>query len=474
MFKPKTYSIKEVLDNTFVSPILDFYSSKDEKFIVEDLSKLTNKKVLLTLDNKSATYTTSILLKEYDIEKPLYRLSFGWLPFKEILPILENVLGWIKENASVNYFTLLRTSLTYNERNLQTLEHISNMNIGKMILKIDEEWIWKRFPEMKTSPFALSVKKLAPTNSWLNVSDILININETFELPNADYYGINFQNQPRSIIEFNYIGGEKYPEKIKEIKEVLEYYAIITYQNLNEKTYTSEQLNELRRITSNYRKLQKCYYNYNYFLKEYKDIKVYVDLNRGEQIMKSYWTKLRDPLLKLIIETGFEKGRFNLDTDSGYYQLKEVELDNVRINNFEIIDSKISGIIENCHLWKTKVNSSRVIGSTFIQNNKINESFLTNTRIDRENKLNKSYIVNNGEIINCKINESIIRNAGIGKNAKIDESTTIVNKEQRMPEIPKDKGINIEEIRDYRWLKSLDGEKEDKGFANEYKDINYD
>lgn len=470
MLKGKTYSVSEVLNNTLISPVFEFYSSKEKKFIIDELSEISNKKVILTSEKKYSSYTTAILLEEYDSSKPLYKLSFGWLPYSESLSISELVLRWINENAKVDNFTLMRVNLTYNERDLQTLDHVSNMNVGKMILRIDEDWIWKRFPEMKKSPFALSIKKLAPTNSWINVSDVLININETFQMPIAEYYGIDFENQTRGILTFNYIGGENYPTKFKEIKELLEYYSIITYQVLNESGYTKEHVEELRRITGEYRKLQKCYYNPERFLNEYKDIIVTVNLERNPQIIKSFWTHLRDPLLKLVIESDLKKGRFNLDSDSGYFQIKNVNLEGVRISNFEVVDSVFSGVMENCHVWKSKVNNSRVKNTTFISNNKINESYLSNIRVDRENSINKSYIINNGEIINCKINESIVRNAGIGKNAKLDESTTVIQlKEQMTPE--ESTGIKIPEIRDYRWLKSLGGEKEDKGFANEYKEI---
>ena len=471
MRKPKTYSVSEVLDNTLISPVFSFYSSKDDRHIVSDLSQITNKKVILTLDSIQNSYTTSVLLKEYDSSKPLFKLSFGWLPYEEALKITEKVLIWITESAMVDYHSSMKVNLTFNERNLQTLDFISNMNVGKMILKIDEDYIWKRFPEMKTSPHAISIKKLAPTNNWLNVSDVLVNLNETFQMPIAPYYGVDFTNQTRGILTFNYIGGKNYPTKIKEVKELLEYYAIITFQTLNEEHYTSEQVEELRRISGEYRKLQKCYYNPQRFMDEYKDIIVTVNLERGPQIIKSFWTVLRDPLLKLVLEADLKKGRFNLDTDTGYYQIKNVKLDGVRVTDFEIVESEISGVIEHCHLWKAKINSSRVLNSTFISNNKINECHLTNSRIDRNNKVNKSYIMNNGEIVNCDVTESIIRNAGIGKNAKLDDVTTVIQPKDRSVRTPDENmGVSVEELRDYRWLRSLDGAKKDEGFANEYKE----
>ena len=77
-----------------------------------------------------------------------------------------------------------------------------------------------------------------------------------------------------------------------------------------------------------------------------------------------------------------------------------------------------------------------------------------------------------GEIINCEVNESIIKNAGIGQNAKLDEECTVI--EDRQLSIPPPaEGLQIGEIRDYRWLKDMRENDPVPGFANEFK-INYD
>ena len=468
MNKPKSYTIKEVLDNTMFSLCFEFYTSKDKGFLIKELSKESGKTVYLTSEEKYPSYTSGVLLQEYDSSKPRYKLSFGFVPFFESKQITKNILQWINDNAKVDYSTVLRVGLNYDSNNLKTLQNISDMNIGKMILKVNENWIWDKFPQMKNSPFAMSIKRLMPTNSWLNVSDVLININETFSMPIGDYYGVDFTDQTRGTIYFNYIGGENYPTKIEEVFEMFEYYAVTTYQALNEEYYSKDQLNELRRITSEYKKLQKCYYNAERFLSEFENIKVTVDLVSNPQTIKSYWTVLRDPLLKVILESDMKEGRFNLDTDSGFYQLKNVKLDGVKLKNFELVSSEVTGIIENCHMWKTKINNSRIENSTLVQNNTVNESNLLNVRADKQNKINKSYIINNGEIINCKVTESILRNAGLGSSAKLDEDTTVIDKKQ--PTFKPTEGIKVDQVRDYRWIKGLTERSESSGFANEYKD----
>jgi len=85
---------------------------------------------------------------------------------------------------------------------------------------------------------------------------------------------------------------------------------------------------------------------------------------------------------------------------------------------------------------------------------------------NKNNEISKSFIVNTEEIINCNVSESVIKFATPGKDLKVDESTTVVVKEMPLP--TKTDAINIDEIRDYSWIKSMNKTR-DEGFANEYK-----
>ena len=65
------------------------------------------------------------------------------------------------------------------------------------------------------------------------------------------------------------------------------------------------------------------------------------------------------------------------------------------------------------------------------------------------------------------LKESIIKFAGLGKSARIDEGTVIIGKEEK-PKIEA-VGVEIEEMRDFNWMKNLTGKKSDEHvFGNEY------
>lgn len=469
MKRAKTYSSKEVYDAAMLGFIFEFYCSKEPSFIVEDLKKISGKSVVITDQTTiKPSFSTCILVKEYDGKRPRYQFKIGEQKYNEISTFLNTILFWINENASLDKNTLMKVNLNYSSE-LQTLTNISHMDIGKLILKMDEGYVYQRFPEMKGCPFASSVKKIVPFNMSSNASNA-VNLVSEFQMPVDTFYGIDLTEQTKGELTFNYIGGYKYSEKVKEIYELLEYYVFTTYQVLNAEEYTSSMINELNKLTEEYRIFRKCYYKYDLFESTYKDFVIYIDLNKGHQLIETQWFQLRDHVAKLILESNLKKCKFNWDTEFGTFQIKDAEINASRVKGFQLVDCTINGIVENCHLWSTKLNNSRILNSTLVNGNKVSESYLQKVRADRENKIEESMIVNSGEIINCDLNGCIIKNAGLGDKAKLDENCLVISPKEKLSQ-PSLNGIEVKEIRDYKWIKSLrDPNYTDKGFANEYKD----
>lgn len=466
--RPKEYSVDEVFNNTQIGLVFEFYSSKNTKFISEDLSKPLAKAVVVTGDEKIApTWSTAILLKEYNGKKPRYQLKVAQQDYKSLGPGMMGVLEWVKKNASLDYSTKLSVDLSFKNRYLQTLTSIGDMNIGKMILKIDENFIYNKFPTMEESPFSMSVKKIVPYDRFINISNPLTALNNGFQLPIAEYYGIDFTEQPMGKLRFNYIGGPQYAAKPHEVNETIKYYILSTYQVLNTDGYTVDMKHELDKLTEAYSNIRRAYFEPEFFLSEYSGIKLSVDLRNEVQIIKSYWDKIREPLLKLVLESDILNAYFNLDTETGKFEIKDSDFSGVKIKDMNLINCTVNGLVENCSMWRTRLENSRVYNSVLVSGCNVKTSLLEEVRADRSNTIEKSYIINKGEIINCEVNESIIKNAGIGSQAKLDEECTIV--EDRVKETPAPaEGVKVEEIRDYKWLKDM-RQGEDKGFANEYK-----
>jgi hypothetical protein len=466
--KPFSYSVDEVLSNARIGCTFEFYNSKDTTFIVEDLSRIVAKNVVVTNDEKyMPSFSTALLIKEYESKKSRYKFLLDLQQYHSILPLIQEVNNWLKESAETTYDTLLKIKLSFNHHGLQTLQSISGMSPTKLILKFNESYIYDRFPAQKNSPYAFSIKHVAPIkNVYINETEITKCIDDILLLPQNSYYGINFTDYTLGILEFNYIGGKNYPEKSKEINEIIEYYVIKTYQSLNEEEYYKFELDEVKRMTKDLTVIQMAYYDPDIFLREFKDIKIYADLKTSPQLMKSLWAQLRDPLFEMIIRGNLRSGSFNYDSAIGRYQIKGAVITEANVKNIDFIKCNVNGIFENCNFWTTKVNKSRLINCKLVKLNNVNESYLNRVSANQSNLIEHCYVLNNDEVLNCQIKESIIKFASLGNLAKLDEDCILIQKPDNAPVILP--GItDIDVIRDYRWIKSLTM-RHDKGFENTY------
>ena len=469
--KIRNYSVSEVFEHAIVNLTLDFYCSKHDGFIAEEVSQILDRSVTLSGDpTHLPTWTNSILLKEYDAKRSKYRLKIGPQEYNDMGPRLRFLLMWVNENATADDFSGVQAAVDYDHRYLRTAKTVSNIDTGKLLLKVNEKFLYEKFPTAVNNPRSLSIKRLSPLGGgFVNSSAVIHKLSNVFKLPVNEFYAVDFTNHHAGILKYNYIKGHDYAERPDDVLKVLEYYVITTYQALNETSYTEFEERELARLTESYLNLRKLWYDYDRFARAYEGIKVMVDLNGHPDNVKTQWSRIRVPLFDIIFESGITEGKFNWDSDHGKFQLKGAELSGCNISDIELVKCKLNGcVIENTHAWGCEFDRSRVRNTTLVNKNKVRKSILDSVRADRYNEINESIVHNNGEIINCKVNDSILRNVGIGKAAKLNENITIIETREFRPELIK--GVEVPEKRDYRWLRNLTGSESPKGFANEYKD----
>jgi hypothetical protein len=465
--KSKHYSVQEVLNFTDAGLIFEFYSTKESNFIVSDLMNRTAKNIVLTNEKRYVpTYSQAILVKEYEAKRSRYQLSLANQNYHSMIPLIDSITAWLSESAETSHDTKLKMSISFNHRHLETLSTISIMNPTRLVLKFDENFVYSRFPEQKHSPYALSIKSLTPIATYINEKEIAKNIDNILTLPAAGYYGIDFSEYTRGILECNYVGGKDYPKKSKEIKDILEYFVIKAYQSLNEEEYDSFEIDEMKRITEDFGKIQMSYINPEIFLREFPEIKVYVDLKTSNQTLKTYWNSVRKPLFEMILNGGLRKGIFNYDTQLGRVQLRKGYIGGTLLKNVDFDKCEITAVMENCMFKGCNVVNSRAYNSKFVEGNKIINSYLEGATINKQNEVINSYIVNNEEIVNCPVVKSVVKFATPGRNITLDENSTLIVGKQPLPK--KTDAVQVEEIRDYSYLKSIRNNNNDQGFQNLY------
>ena len=469
--KAKHYSILEVLNFSEIGLTFEFYSTKEIGFIVNDLSRLSAKNVVLTNEEKFyPTYSNAILIKEYDAAKSRYKFCIAPQNYHSVLPIIDEVSKWISENCQTSSDTQLKVSLSFNHRQLETLSSISGMNPTRLILKFDENEVYTRFPNQKGSPYALSIKNLSPVRTYINESEFENNVNYILTTPYAEFFGIDFTNYSRGILECNYIGGKDYASKPKEIRDIIEYFILKTYQSINEEEHNAYEKFEIKRLTEGFDKIQMAFYDPEIYLKEFQKLKVYVDLKTSPQILKTYWNTIRGPLFEMIVNGKLREGQFNYDSDLGRCQLKHGKILGATLKEMDLVSCDVTGVLERCNFVSCTIDKARIYDSNFVRNNKISLSYLNGVTANQENEINKCYVHNNEQIINCQVNESIIKFATPGKRIKVDESSTIIVKQLPLPK--KSEAVVVKEIRDYSWIKGMN-KSEPKGWGNEYNKKTY-
>ena len=468
MNKPKKYTLPEVFGATSIGFVFEFYSSKQTNFIVENLGKRTMKDVVTTND---ITYEPSpgraILLKEYEGKKPRYSFKLPRQKFSLAIPLMKEVLSWLSETSDCTFDTVMRVNMSFDHHHLRTLRDISNMSPNMLILKIDEEYIFDRFPNQEDSPYAMSIKTLMPMSEAVYTHDILKNVNYIIGTPKGKHFGIDFTNYTRGILEFNYIGGVEYSEKQKEIMELIEYYVIKTYQSLNETEYSKSEHSELKFMTNQFYKIHEAYYDPEKFQELFPEIKLAVNMRRDSQLLKTYWPKIRNTVFETVINNNLREGEFNYDSDISVYQLRGADINCTTLKEFDLVKCNITGIVENCNLIVCEVNNARLLDSKVVKGTNISNSYLRGVTVEEQNELENCFVENNYEVLNCTIRNSIIKFAGLGIKSRLEEGTVFIDREENIQK-PMAVGIETKETRDYKWVKNLLGPKVDKGFGNEY------
>lgn len=466
MNNPKSYSLLEVFNFVNMGFVFEFYSSKATSFIVKELGERTIKNIMHTNNIECVpTYNNAVLVKEYEGDKPRYSFKIAQQNFHTAIPIIKNVLEWISLTSECAYDNRMKVNLSFDNKHLNTLESISLMDTAKLILKFDESYIYSRFPQQINSPYCSSIKKLSRINENIYSSSVIKNKNTIIKIPVNDYDGINFKDATMGILEFNYIGGINYAEKEKEILEILEFYVLKTFQSVNEQFYTRDEVNELDNLAKNYITNQESFTNIETFKKAYPNILISANLSNNNQTLKTFWPEIKKELIEMVINNSFNKGEFNYDSDIHKCQIRNAALNGQTIKNLDLINCTINGVIENCHLDYCTVTNSRIYSSKLIAENKIANSFIKNVVIDSRNVIDNCVINNLNEMVNCVIKNSIVKFAGIGSLAKLDESSTIIELTGYSPHITT--GVEVEEIRDYKWISAMRKSK-DLGFQNTY------
>ena len=432
----------EILSSAKIGIEFEFFSELTIASVAKEMTKALGKKVIVPVvikdfgkEDKGGYHsdvepTANMFKIERDFSggNDMYEMITGPLVYEEARLIIIKALKWIKEKGWTDSKASIHLNVSFDDYKSKLKIPLMNINILKLILSFDEEFIYSRFPDRRDSVYAKSIYNVYPVNRFVFFETPNCIDKNDYILPNEKYYGINFTKLPKNYLEFRYVGGEGYENKTTKILEILDYIIYKLYSTLQTgDSYTPEEKNKLFNLLSYQKKVVRTFSEPEKFAITYPDISLTVDMKGDFQIIKSYWVTIRDKLFSLIADSGLRAGHFNLDTDVSVFQLMNGKMMKANhVTDMEIIDCEISGTFSNCDFYRCKIISSRLTKCKLMESNDVHDSKVEFTIVKNSNTLVNCYINNPTELIDGKIQGGVIRNGIIGKNAEISRETLIV------------------------------------------------
>jgi hypothetical protein len=410
----------------------EFYSDLNRNEIALDLGKVLGKKIMVFSKYHSSFKPTKDIFKiepDYSGGSKMVELITGPLPYFESIPILIKTLKWIDENGYTDKKCAFQFGVSIDTSIYPEITPVGKINILKFILGFDENVIYKKFPDRYGSLYAKSIKRIIPSNRFVDPTNLSFIDKNLFEVPLEKNMGINFLKVPEGYFEVRYLGGKDYQKKYTSIKDVMDYIITYTFQVLETNDGFSENdLKILKSFLSEIYKNASSFIDSQTFQKNYPHLNVMIDLKSDPQILRSFFLNVRDVLYDLIVENNIKEGMINYDSNLGKFQIKDVETQRAYLlKDYDILDSKISGNILNCRLFGCNLSNSTIEDSDLITTNEIDKSKIINTDVMFSNTVHDSYIDNKEKEINCEVYGGIIRSGYIGKLATISPETEVVD-----------------------------------------------
>ena len=425
----------EQLNAIYASKIgleFEFFANEGLDEVKRSLSNALNKRIQIE-EKAHSDFTPSDETFKLEPDNSggtgMIELVTGPMPFVESKLIIAKTLKWIRENGSTNERCSIHVNVAFDGKKLGVPANVSSLDIGKFVLNFDEDKIYEAFPNRKDSVYAKSIKFIVPLSGMTQPSPERISW-KNYMFVSEKYYGVNFSKLPKNYIEFRYLGGKDYEKKYNTIMNLTEHFVVSLYETLMYPQYTDEDLKQLDAVLEKHSGIVESYKDYQAFKKKFPKIRLMVDLKTYDQIVETFYPKMREELFKLLTLAGLKEGLINYDADTGRMQLKNAELMRCfEIKGIDIVDCKIQGNILNCDIFSSElVNSSlfesNLFGATDAADCKIEDSYVSKNVICKD-----SYVFGPKGVFSGEMEGGIFRKGRATKMARF-ENTEIIEIEK--------------------------------------------
>ena len=410
----------------------EFFANEGMDEVKRSLSQALNKQIRVE-EKAHSEFTPSDEIFKLEPDNSggsgMIELVTGPMPFVESKLIIAKTLKWIRENGSTNERCSIHINVAFDGKKLGPGTNVSSLDIGKFVLNFNEEAVYEAFPNRRDSVYAKSIKFIVPLSGMTQPSPEK-RLWKNYMFVTEKYYGVNFSKLPKNSLEFRYLGGKDYEKKYNTILNMTEHFVLSLYESLVDPVYNEHDLKILDSLLEKHRSVIESYKTYSAFKTKYPKIKLMVDLNTYDQIVETFYPKMREKIFELLTKAGLNEGLINYDADTGKMQLKNAELMKCfEISGIDIVDCKIQGNIIGCDIFSTElINSSmfecNLFGATDTIDSKIEDSY-----VSRHVAVKDSYVFGPRGVFSGDMEGGIFRKGRATEFAKF-ENTEIIEIEK--------------------------------------------
>lgn len=421
---------RDILSSAVIGFEFEFFSNLSRKDVADQISRLCNKRVIPINRYHSKL---SVNAHQWKVEPDfsggmkMHELITGPMSYDEARIHLFRILDWINKFGWTTEKCAFQFNLSFNHWKINLNNNVNQLDKLKFILSFDENKVLENFPERRESIYVQSIVKVFPNNRFQFVTNVDRVIPENYTIPIDKYYGVNFKKTVNNdYIEFRYLGGENYQTKSIAILDVINYCINHTCEVLQNPSYNATDIQNLNSQLNKLKNYSTSFSEYDVFRVSYPNIIVTADLRNFDQNIKTYWHKIREKIFDLIVFCNMDSGWINYDSDLSRFQIKDANLVNCYLlENFEIVNSTISGVIKKCDIYHSKITNSHILDCKIVIENTIENSKIATSPIYYNNTLENCYIDNKYYHIDGTIKKCIIRSGVILSTAIIQSTENI-------------------------------------------------
>jgi hypothetical protein len=433
-FKGLRYDEIYALNSAVIGWEFEFYSNFDKKTTAKKLSELLGKKIVVCdYYHTDVDINDQVFKLEPDFSggKDMLELVTGPLQYSEAKVIFTKFTEWLKVNGKTTNKCAIQPNISFNKFKIDLNNDISDIDILKFCLSVDEDFVYKRFPNRKNSVYTKSIKSIIPIHAFSFQSEVKNITRNNYILPREKYYGVNFSKLDKNYIEIRYMGGDNYHKKGREVMEIVDYFILLIWRMVQFGTYAEYDEADIKAMNTQLKKhseMIKAIADYESFLLKFGDkLTITVDLKNNHQIIKSRYSDIRKMLFKLFTQSDIAEGEINYDSEYGRFQIRGADLGKVyHISNFDLIDCTFMGNVVDCSLYDCNITNATIDQCAIVSGNDIKDSKVINSTVSYGNVLTDCYIKIETLVFNGETVRGVIRSGIIGDNAIIDKDTEII------------------------------------------------